>query len=453
MPFLKKELFKASAILSAMGACLLAAPTCPCSAQQGGGLWLEPKDLGADGRTPAGWSAWSERDEIRPKCHVDSGRFRSVPGALAISGDGNPLEHGGWAHTVNGIRAGQYYRLTAYYGCRSVQDEARQVVARLDWLDAQGKRTGQPDYAYETAADGRWTRVTLRVPAPPGAAGVRVELGMGWAPDGTVWWDDITFEEAQPPPARWVRVGTVSLHPRDNPDNLGAYLQAIDDTSNHPPDIVCLGEEILLEGNSRTYASAAEAIPGPSTSRLGERARRYAMYIVAGLTERDGRAVYNTAVLIDRHGSVAGKYRKVYLPREEVEGGLTPGRDLPVFETDFGRIGMMICWDSEYVDPARALALRGAEIVFVPAAGGYLTLLKARALENHLYVVTSGFDVETAIINPAGDVLFATKESGAHGTISINLGDRPLDPWLGDMRARLHKETRRDIPIPAPADR
>jgi predicted amidohydrolase len=216
---------------------------------------------------------------------------------------------------------------------------------------------------------------------------------------------------------------------------------------------VCLGEEILLEGNSRTYAGAAEAIPGPSTSRLGERARRYGMYIVAGLTERDGRGVYNTAVLIDRHGNVAGKYRKVYLPREEVEGGVTPGRDLPVFETDFGRIGMMICWDAEYVDPARALALKGAEIVLVPAAGGYLTLLKARALENHLYVVTSGFGVESAIIDPAGEVLFATMESGAHRTVSINLGDRPLDPWLGDMRARLHKETRRDIPIPAQADR
>ena len=448
-----KALVQARGIIRAVGACLLAAPAGPCAAQQGSRLWLEPKDLGADGRTPAGWSAWTERDEIRPRCYVDAGRFRSAPGALAISGDGNPLEHGGWSRHVGGIRAGQYYRLTAYYSCRSVPDEERQVVARLDWLDDLGRRVGEPDYAYETSADLPWRRVTMRVPAPAKAAGVNVELSLGWAPQGIVWWDDITLEEAPAPPARWVRVGTVSLHPRDNPDNLGAFLKAIDEVAKDKPDIVCLGEEILLEGNSRTYAGAAEPIPGPSTSRLGERARRYAMYIVAGLTERDGPAVYNTAVLIDRHGSVAGKYRKVYLPREEIEGGLTPGQALPVFETDFGRIGMMICWDSEYVDPARALALRGAEIVFVPAAGGYLTLLRARALENHIYVVTSGFDVESAIINPLGDVLFETKESGAHKTVSIDLGDRFLDPWLGDMRARLHKETRRDIPVPAPADR
>ena len=322
------------------------------------------------------------------------------------------------------------------------------MVARLDWLDAQGARAGEPDYAYETRAEGEWTRVTLGVPAPPNAAGVRIELSLGWAPQGTVWWDDITFGEAPPNLPRWVRVGTVSLHPRNNPDNLGAYLRELDRIGPEKPDIVCLGEEILMEGASKPYVSVAEEIPGPSTRRLGEKARKYGMYVVAGLTERAGNAVYNTAVLIDRQGNVAGKYRKIYLPREEVEGGLTPGDSYPVFDTDFGRIGMMICWDSEYVDPARALALQGAEILLVPAAGGYMTLLKARALENHLYVVSSGYDVESAIIDPGGDVLFSTKESGVNKTLRINLEERFLDPWLGDMRARFHKEARMDLAVP-----
>jgi predicted amidohydrolase len=245
-----------------------------------------------------------------------------------------------------------------------------------------------------------------------------------------------------------VRIGTVSLHPRNDPDNLGACLRALDRIAQDKPDIVCLGEEILVEGSSRAYVDAAEPIPGPSTGRLGEKARKYGMYIVAGLTERDGRFVYNTAVLIDRHGAVAGKYRKVYLPREEIEGGMTPGGAYPVFETDFGKIGLMICWDNEYVDGARAMALQGAEILFVPAAGGYLTLLKARALENHLYVVSSGYDVESAIIDPTGEVLFSTMESGVNKTIAVNLADRFTDPWLGDMRPRFHKEIRGDIPFP-----
>jgi predicted amidohydrolase len=434
-------------ILAALGACLLAVPAGPCRAEPGGPLRLEWRDFGKDGRA-AGWSAWAARDEIRPLCTVDTTHYRSAPDALAIFGNNNPGEYGGWACTAGGVRAGQYYRLRAYYRTESVADERRQVVARLDWRGASGERVGQPDYAYEESADGDWNCVTASVPAPPGATSVRIELSLGWAPRGTVWWDDITLEETKPPAPRWVRVGTVSLHPRNDPDNLGAYLRALDRIAQDKPDIVCLGEEILVEGSSRAYADAAEPIPGPSTTRLGERARKYGMYIVAGLTERDGRFVYNTAVLIDRHGEVAGRYRKVYLPREEIEGGMTPGGAYPVFETDFGKIGLMICWDNEYVDGARAMAFQGAEILFVPAAGGYLTLLKARALENHLYVVSSGYDVESAIIDPTGEVLFSTMESGVTKTVSVNLAERFTDPWLGDMRPRFHKEIRGDIPVP-----
>lgn len=431
--------------LAFIGGCLALALAAACRAEQAQPLRVDLRDFGAAGTAAPGWEAWAQRDEIRPRCFVDTSRFRSPPDALAISGGGNPAECGGWSYTVDGVKAGRYYRFTAYYQTQSVPDERRQVVAKLDWLDAQGRRVGQPDYAYETKADGPWTRLTLAVPAPDGAARVRMELSLCWAPQGTVWWDDITLEETQPPPPRWVRVGTISLHPRNDPDNLGAYLRAIDRIAKDKPDIVCLGEEILVEGNSRSYTSAAEPIPGPSTERLGEKARQYGMYIVAGLTEREGRVDYNSAVLIDRHGKVAGKYRKVYLPREEVEGGLTPGNSCPVFDTDFGRIGMMICWDAEYGDPARAMALQGAEVIFVPAAGGYLTLLRARALENHLYVVSSGYDVESAIIDPTGEVLFSTMESGVSRTIAIDLARRFTDPWIGDMRPRFHKELRLDL--------
>jgi predicted amidohydrolase len=414
---------------------------CSSAAEPAGGLRVELGDFGG----ASGWEAWAPRDEIRPRCFVDSAHFRSAPDALAISGNGIDAEYGGWAHSVKGIRPGQYYQLTAYYQTAFVTDERRQVVARLDWLDKSGSRTGQPDYAYVTTRADDWTRVTSRVPAPPGAESVRIELSLNWAPQGTVWWDDIVFEETATPAPRPVRVGTISLHPHGNPDNLGAFLKAVDLIAKERPDIVCLGEEILNEGNMRTYADTAEEIPGPSTRRLGESARRYGMYLVAGLIERDGSAIYNTAVLIDRKGNLAGRYRKVYLPREEVEGGVTPGAVCPVFDTDFGRIGIMVCWDAEYTDPARILATEGAEMIIVPAAGGYLSLLRARALENHLYIVSSGYDVESAIIDPNGDVLFSTKDSGVDRTIAIDLQARFTDPWLGDMRPRFHKEMRSDL--------
>ena len=113
----------------------------------------------------------------------------------------------------------------------------------------------------------------------------------------------------------------------------------------------------------------------------------------------------------------------------------------------------MVCWDGEYIEPARALAYQGAEVVLVPAAGGYLDLLKARALENHVYIVSSGFDVESAIIDPTGSVLFSTKDSPGRKVVRVNLAKRFVDPWLGDMRARYFKEIRPEIYVPSPAAR
>ncbi len=422
---------------------------------RGQGLNVRLQDFGAAEQGPAGWNTWAPRDEIRPRCFVDTADFRSAPNALAISGNGNAAEYGGWVRVIENITAAQYYRLTAYYRTRFVADPQRQVVARLNWFDASGAQVGQPDYAYETHPEGDWTRLTLRVPAPARAARVKLELNLGWAPQGTVWWDDISLEEIATPPPRVVRIGSVSLHPRGTAGkeaNLKAFLQALDEIAAGHPDIVCLGEGIPVMGNSETYVGTAEAIPGPSTARLGEKARQYRTYIVAGLFEREGPVVYNTAVLIDRQGAVVGKYRKVYLPREEVDGGLTPGVAYPVFTTDFGKIGIMICWDSQYADPARALAVQGAEIIFVPAAGASTVLLRARALENHVFVVSAVYDGDTAVIDPKGEVLYSTRDSGVYRTVPIDLQERFLDPWLGDMRPRFFKEIRRDIPVPGLAE-
>jgi len=69
------------------------------------------------------------------------------------------------------------------------------------------------------------------------------------------------------------------------------------------------------------------------------------MYIVAGIYEKVGRLIYNTGILIDRKGKIIGKYRKTHLPPEEYSReGVTPGTDYPVFETDFGKIGILICY-------------------------------------------------------------------------------------------------------------
>jgi predicted amidohydrolase len=418
----------------------------------GNGLRIQLNDfaLAAPSAAPAGWQPWAQREEIMPRCYIDATQFRSKSSALAISGNSNAAEYGGWSYRLGNVQAGKFYRLTAYYRTQGVDYEQLRVVARLDWRDETGKRAGQPDYAYQLEPAGDWKKMTLQVPAPEQATWARLELLLAWSPQGTVWWDDIIFEEVPPPKERFVRIGSVALRPRNTGSKQGsveAFCQALDEVARQKPDIVCLGEGITVVGNTGSYISVAESVPGPTTERLGEKARQHRMYVVAGLYEREGNAVYNTSVLIDREGKLVGKYRKVYLPREEIEGGLTPGMAYPVFETDFGKIGMMICWDLEYVEPARALAAQGAEIVLLPIWGGDFTLMKARAIENHLFVVSAGYDVETAIIDPNGQVLHASQESGVVKTVPINLDQRFLDPHLGDMRARFHKEIRRDVPI------
>jgi predicted amidohydrolase len=156
--------------------------------------------------------------------------------------------------------------------------------------------------------------------------------------------------------------------------------------------------------------------------------------------------IYNTAGLIDRKGNLAGTYRKTHLPYEEVEGGITPGDSYPVFTTDFGKVGILICWDIQFPEPARALALQGAEMILVPIWGGSEVLARARAIENHVFLVTSSYDMKTFIVDPAGSVL---AEAGAGAPIAgavIDLDRKILQPWLGDMKTRTWKERRPDLP-------
>jgi len=409
---------------------------------------LSGATVGPDGK-PAGWTAWSARAETAPRCFVDPLHFRSHPGSLAISGASNLAEHGGWEHLERGIEAGKWYRFAAYYRAESVASENWQIVARLDWRNAEGHRAGQPDYAYHARRDGAWTRLSIDTQAPPDAVDVVLQLYLSNAPAGTVWWDDISLHPIPAPSPRIVRIASVNLKPhgaRSSAENVQRFIDLIENSIHEKTDVILLPEGITVVGTGKTYADVAEPIPGPTTQRLGALARERHTYIVAGIYEREGPAIYNTAVLIDREGNVAGRYRKVYLPREEIEGGLTPGSGYPVFHTDFGTVGLMICYDSFFPDPARALTARGAEMILMPIWGGDETLAKARAIENKVFLVTSGYDFPTSIIDPDGKILSIAQKNGTVAQASVDLSKRYVDSWLGEMHGRRMREIRLDIP-------
>jgi len=399
---------------------------------------------------PVGWGVYGARPEITPKTFVDTTRYRTERGSFAISGNSNAAEYGGWTYLATEIAAGKWYRFVAYYRAEGLQDPALQVVARLNWQTADGKTAGRPDYPYAITPDGDWTRLTLDAPAPEKAAAVKIELFLENAPQATLWWDDISLEDIPDPGPRSVTVATVKYHPRNThsaEENVRQFVELVDRAVPEKTDVILLPEGMTVAGTGKGDADVSEPVPGPTTEKLGELARRKHAYIIGGIYEREAPAVYNTAVLIDREGRLVGKYRKVYLPREEIEAGLTPGNSYPVFRTDFGKIGIMICWDVEYADPARALALKGAEMILMPIWDGDKTLTKARAIENHVFLISSTYGDNSLVLDPNGETQAIASDNGTIALAKIDLNRRYDDPWLGNMRERFMKELRLDVPV------
>jgi predicted amidohydrolase len=400
------------------------------------------------------WRQWSARSDLAPKMFVDTRHSRGGPGALAISGNGVAGASGRWERSIQGVQPGSWYRLTAWYRAEGLQDEANAVLGRLAWETDAGKSTGEPEYAWETTTEGPWRRISVAAPAPAQAKSAVIQLWLHNAKEGSVWWDDVRLERTEPPPPRNVKVAAVRLRPAQSSgreENLRLFRDVVDKQLVGNADVILLPEGMTVVGTRKEYSEVSEPVPGPTTLALGEMAKAKKSWVVAGLYERDGSLIYNTAVLIDREGKFAGKYRKVYLPREEIEAGLTPGNDYPVFRTDFGRVGLMICWDVQYADPARALALNGAELILLPIWGGNVTLTRARAIENSVFLATSGYDIPSMILDPKGETLAASEVNGSVAVAQLDLNRRYTWQWLGEMRGRFMREVRLDVPVRRPA--
>lgn len=134
-----------------------------------------------------------------------------------------------------------------------------------------------------------------------------------------------------------------------------------------------------------------EALEGSTISAMATLARKYNAYVVCPIDRQDGARRVNTAVLIDRQGHIAGLYDKVYPYWSEfdVQPPVDVGREAPVFQCDFGRLGLAICFDANFPEVWRHLADQGAELVIWPSAYSAGTTLQAHALVNHFYIVTS----------------------------------------------------------------
>lgn len=390
------------------------------------------------------WRFESQRAEIAPQHSIDKKLALNGKPTLSLRGGGKDFAAGYW-YTVVPAESGTFYNFRTHFKSANVDDPHRSVLARVLWQDEKGSIVGFREYPATLKDESRngWGIIEQSYQAPENTRSARLELHYRWDGDGSVNFGNTTFEKTTAPEKRMVRLATVHHRPRDSrssAENLEAFAALVDQAGAQKADIVCLPEGVTIVGTKHDYVSASETLPGPTTKYLGEVARRNNLYIVAGVLEKEGDVVYNTAVLIDRNGNFAGKYRKTSLPREEIDGGVTPGDSFPIFDTDFGRIGIMICWDVTFPEAARALAQQGAEVIFLPIWGGDLTLAKARAIENQVYVVSSTYDMITGVIDLEGKVMKEAKDDKEVVIVDVNLNEQKLWPWLGDFKNRIPRE-------------
>jgi predicted amidohydrolase len=390
------------------------------------------------------WQFESSRDEIAPDYWVDGEVMMEGKASLAMSGDGKEYVNGCWSQEFE-VTPGNFYEFQTYFRQTKVDEPNRTILARIVWQGIDGEQVSRPEYpgTLLEQEDNGMNIIQQRYKVPEGAVKAKLELVYRWDADGTVYFSEASLKEVQEIETRLVNLATIHFRPRntssaqENLDLFGGYIK---DAADNNADIVCLPEAITLVGTGKTYLDVSETIPGPSTEFLGEIARQNKINIVAGLIERSGPAIYNVAVLIDREGNLVGKYRKVCLPREEIEGGITPGNSYPVFDTEFGRIGMMICWDVQFPEVARQLAMQGAEIILLPIWGGNLTLARARAIENQVYLVSSSYGMASGVFDQKGELIVEANEQSPVVVTEVDLNQHQYWPWLGDLKNRIPRE-------------
>jgi N-carbamoylputrescine amidase len=206
-------------------------------------------------------------------------------------------------------------------------------------------------------------------------------------------------------------------------ENLARTLALAEKAAMQGAQIICTQElfrsQYFCQSEDHAYFKLAEPIPGPSTVAFQKLAKKHKVVVIASLFERRASGLYhNTAVIIDADGSVLGIYRKMHIPDDPLyfeKFYFTPGdTGFRAWQTKYGKIGVLVCWDQWYPEGARLTALQGAEILFYPTAigwhpsekrkygvnqhGAWETIQRAHAVANGCYVaVTNRIGLETPI--------------------------------------------------------
>jgi len=219
-----------------------------------------------------------------------------------------------------------------------------------------------------------------------------------------------------------------------------SMLERMEEVTGMQPDIICLPELFstmwVSEQKPLSEIAEDEKVPGPVTSKIAAFARKNKCYVVCPLITIKGGNFYNSSLLIDRKGSIAGVYNKAHPVKSEIfpdqdlkGGGVVPGAlDQPIIETDFGKIGMQICYDANWPDGWDNLKKKGADIVLFSSAFPGGRMLNYYAQKNNYYIV-SGTGGDARVIDISGNDLDITSEFVRYAWATINLDKMNVSTW------------------------
>ena len=376
---------------------------------------------------------------------------------LAAAANGTRTCIGGGQLTYSGVETGKTYGIRVEAGFADLERVQDMLRCEIYWgtLPADDPRNGHQevvswDYLVPESVAGDSIRFGRVLSAPEGTDRLTLRYTFRWSVKGSVDWHfpEIDLAELTAVGTEPVNICVVTGRREDRggpyktiQENIDFYLplcqQASDDLK---PDLIVLPEIALQWGIPGSPLDQAVPAPGPETAPFAELARQDGVHLLLGLLERDGDAVHNSAVLIGPDGSIEGKYRKVHLAvGGEMETGILPGDDFPVFDTAIGRIGCNICMDSSAAESSRMIGLNGADFLLLPIMGDHRAwhpenhvwdperfkgIMMTRAVDNQLCMVVAVNRAQgSCIIDRTGHVLAWNDGDRPYVSATVNLSD------------------------------
>lgn len=408
------------------------------------------------GGLPVGWTAWTPEPAMAMRIEEGSPTAYAGKNSVRMSGGGNQHAKGSIRRELTGLSAEKYYRFVANYSTQGIRHSHNSVYALVKWGRNQFR------LLVPTSESNKWVRAeaTLKIPANANGT-VTIELLAGWIPDGSVYWGELSVTELNryEPARNPVRVVVVDSKPPQSGsllDNADFYAAEIARACKaERPDVIVFPEHF---NTTQVVGDSEVTADSEYLRRLEHAAKAHRVNLVGSVHFRENGILFNTGILIDRQGKLAGKYHKSHLATPEaLFTKISRGNELEVIETDFGKIGILVCWDYHFPEAVRTLVLKGAEILFVPLAGdgrlmesgvsmGIEYSGKAIALDNRVpivFAVTQGSSKNPSmIINTQAEVV-ARSSDQEHIIAGVVDTKERVFQWTGDDFKSVYRSDRR----------